>query len=619
MSELIKHECGIALLRLLKEPEYYKQKYGTDRYGLSKIYLLMEKQHNRGRDGAGVVSMKINVPPGERYIFRQRSNGNNPIKEVFDSIDTYCEKNEAVRPFSGDLMLGHLRYGTFGHNTIDSVHPVMRQNNWRSRNLVLAGNFNMTNVDELFSNLLNYGQQPVDYNDTVTVLENIGHFLDEENQGLFDLYKKRGLSNKEISALIEKNIDLVNVLKSSCKYWDGGYATAGIIGHGDAFVMRDPNGIRPAYYYADDEVAVVCSERPVIQTVFNVGYSKVKEIQPGHALIITKDGDISSKKIQESKQKKSCSFERIYFSRGTDKEIYYERKKMGELVTPAVLKLIDYDLKNTVFSFIPNTAETAFYGMIKAVEDYLNQVKKEKILALKGELNSEVLTNILNIRARVEKIAVKDAKLRTFITQDAERGDLVGHIYDVTYGAVKNEEDNLVVIDDSIVRGTTLKRSIIKILDRLHPKRIVIVSSSPQIRYPDCYGIDMANLGDFIAFRAAVELLKETGQADLLKDVYTKCKAQSLLPKEEIKNFVKLVYKPFSPDRISEKISELVTGPEIHAQVDVVFQTIENLHKAAPDNTGDWYFTGNYPTPGGNKVVNNAFINYYEGVKGRAY
>jgi len=619
MSELIKHECGIALLRLLKEPEYYKQKYGTDRYGLSKIYLLMEKQHNRGRDGAGVVSMKINVPPGERYIFRQRSNGNNPIKEVFDSIDTYCEKNEAVRPFSGDLMLGHLRYGTFGHNTIDSVHPVMRQNNWRSRNLVLAGNFNMTNVDELFSNLLNYGQQPVDYNDTVTVLENIGHFLDEENQGLFDLYKKRGLSNKEISALIEKNIDLVNVLKSSCKYWDGGYATAGIIGHGDAFVMRDPNGIRPAYYYADDEVAVVCSERPVIQTVFNVGYSKVKEIQPGHALIITKDGDISSKKIQESKQKKSCSFERIYFSRGTDKEIYYERKKMGELVTPAVLKLIDYDLKNTVFSFIPNTAETAFYGMIKAVEDYLNQVKKEKILALKGELNSEALTNILDIRARVEKIAVKDAKLRTFITQDSERGDLVGHIYDVTYGAVKNEEDNLVVIDDSIVRGTTLKRSIIKILDRLHPKRIVIVSSSPQIRYPDCYGIDMANLGDFIAFRAAVELLKETGQADLLKDVYTKCKAQSLLPKEEIKNFVKLVYKPFSPDRISEKISELVTGPEIHAQVDVVFQTIENLHKAAPDNTGDWYFTGNYPTPGGNKVVNNAFINYYEGVKRRAY
>ena len=619
MSELIKHECGIALLRLLKEPEYYKQKYGTDRYGLSKLYLLMEKQHNRGRDGAGVVSMKINVPPGERYIFRQRSNGSNPIKEVFDSIDAYCENNEAVRPFSGDLMLGHLRYGTFGHNTIDSVHPVMRQNNWRSRNLVLAGNFNMTNVDELFSNLLNYGQQPVDYNDTVTVLENIGNFLDEENQGLFDLYKKRGLSNKEISALIEKNIDLVNVLKSSCKYWDGGYATAGIIGHGDAFVMRDPNGIRPAYYYADDEVAVVCSERPVIQTVFNVGYSKVKEIQPGHAIIITKDGNISSNKIQESKQKKSCSFERIYFSRGTDKEIYYERKKMGELVTPAVLKLIDYDLKNTVFSFIPNTAETAFYGMIKAVEDYLNQVKKEKILALKGELTSEALTNILNIRARVEKIAVKDAKLRTFITQDSERGDLVGHIYDVTYGAVKNDEDNLVVIDDSIVRGTTLKRSIIKILDRLHPKRIVIVSSSPQIRYPDCYGIDMANLEDFIAFRAAVELLKETGQADVLKDVYTKCKAQSLLPKEEIKNFVKLVYKPFSPDRISEKISELVTGPEIHAQVDVVFQTIENLHKAAPDHTGDWYFTGNYPTPGGNKVVNNAFINYYEGVKGRAY
>lgn len=619
MSELIKHECGIALLRLRKNNKYYEKKYGTRRYGLSKMYLLMEKQHNRGRDGAGVVSLKIDLPPGERYIFRERSNGSNPIKEAFDSIDAYCRDHSSDHAFSGDVLLGHLRYGTFGHNTIDSVHPVMRQNNWRSRNLILAGNFNMTNVDELFSNLLNYGQQPVDYNDTVTVLENIGHFLDEENQGLFDLYKKRGLSNKEISPLIEKNLDLENVLKSSCKYWDGGYATAGIIGHGDAFVMRDPNGIRPAYYYCDDEVAVVCSERPVIQTVFNVPYNKIQEVKPGHALIIKKDGSIASKQIQKIGTKKSCSFERIYFSRGTDKEIYYERKKMGELITPNVLKLIDYDLENTVFSFIPNTAETAFHGMIKAVEDYLNVVKKGKILKNKAELKAENLQAILNMRARVEKIAVKDAKLRTFITQDGERGDLVGHIYDVTYGALKNGKDNLVVIDDSIVRGTTLKRSIIQILDRLKPRRIIIVSSSPQIRYPDCYGIDMAELEDFIAFRAAVALIKETGQDSLLEEVYHKCKAQQHLPKEEIVNYVKLIYKPFSAEEISAKISVLVTSPNIKAPVDVVFQTIEDLHKAAPDHTGDWYFTGDYPTPGGNKVVNNAYINYFEGVKGRAY
>lgn len=619
MSELIKHECGIALLRLKKTPEYYAAKYHTERYGLQKMYLLMEKQHNRGRDGAGVVSMKINVPPGEKYIFRERSNGSAPIKEVFDSIDDFCRKNKAMRPYSGELMLGHLRYGTFGNNTIDTVHPVMRQNNWRSRNLVLAGNFNMTNVDELFGDLTDFGQHPVDYSDTVTVLENIGHYLDEENQGLFELYKKRGLSKKEISPLIEKNIDLENVLRSSGKHWDGGYVIAGMIGHGDAFVLRDPNGIRPAYYYSDDEIAVVCSERPVIQTVFNVPYAAIKEVEAGHALIIKKDGQISSTRVQEEKPAQACSFERIYFSRGTDKDIYTERKKMGELITPKVLEMIDHDVKNTVFSFVPNTAETAFYGMIKAAEDYLNEVKLKKILKKGAEIKESELRDILSMRARVEKIAVKDTKLRTFITQDTERDDLVGHIYDVTYGAVRNQKDNLVVIDDSIVRGTTLKQSIIRILDRLNPKRIVIVSSSPQIRYPDCYGIDMANLSDFIAFRAAIALLNDKGMSDVPGQVYQKCKAQENLPKEEVENFVKLIYKPFCAGEISQKISELVTAPSVKAKVDVVFQTIENLHKAAPNHTGDWYFTGNYPTPGGNKVVNKAFINYYEGKKGRAY
>ena len=620
MSEPIKHECGIALLRLLKSPEYYKKKYNTSRYGLSKLYLLMEKQHNRGQDGAGVVSMKINVPPGEKYIFRERSNKSQPIKDVFDNIEARCSKNEAEdHPFSGELMMGHLRYGTFGNNSIESVHPVMRRNNWRSRNLVLAGNFNMTNVDELFLNLMNYGQHPVDYNDTVTVLENIGHFLDEENQGLFELYKKRGLSKKEISPLIEKNMDLENVLKSSCKFWDGGYVISGIIGHGDAFVMRDPNGIRPAYYYADDEIAVVTSERPVIQTVFDTKFEDIQEIKPGHALIIAKNGNISSVEIRKTSKISACSFERIYFSRGTDKEIYAERKKMGELVIPDILKVIDYDLENTVFSFIPNTAETSFYGMIKSVEDYINNIKKEKILKLADKLTEKKLEKILRMRARVEKIAVKDAKLRTFITHDSERDDLVGHIYDVSYGAVKDNEDNLVVIDDSIVRGTTLKQSIIRILDRLNPKRIVIVSSSPQIRYPDCYGIDMANLQDFIAFKATIALLKEIGKEDIIKKVYDKCKMQENLPKEEIKNYVREIYKPFTAIEISKKISELVSNKNIKAKVNVIYQTIENLHKAAPNNTGDWYFTGNYPTPGGNKVVNKAFINYYEGKTGRAY
>ncbi|MEA2041282.1 MAG: amidophosphoribosyltransferase [Bacteroidota bacterium] len=620
MSEPIKHECGIVLLRLLKSPEYYKKKYKTSNYGLSKLYLLMEKQHNRGQDGAGVVSMDINAKPGEKYIFRERSNGNSPIKEVFDNIEqrTINNKNQESH-FAGELMMGHLRYGTFGNNGIESVHPVMRQNNWRSRNLVLAGNFNMTNVDELFTNLTNYGQHPADYNDTVTVLENIGHFLDEENQGLFELFKKRGLSKKEISPLIEKNMDLVNILRSSSRYWDGGYVISGIIGHGDSFALRDPNGIRPAYYYANDEVAVVTSERPVIQTVFNVKFEEIKEIKPGHALIIGKNGDVNCHEIKAAGKKTSCSFERIYFSRGTDKQIYRERKKLGELVIPEILEAINHDIKNTVFSFIPNTAETSFLGMIKAAEDYLNKAKKEAILALDKKPTNEQLDKILSLRARVEKIAVKDAKLRTFITQDSDRDDLVGHVYDVSYGAVQDHKDNLVVIDDSIVRGTTLKQSIIKILDRLNPKSIIIVSSSPQIRYPDCYGIDMANLQDFIAFRAATALLKDHKKEDVIKEVYSKSKAQENYPKEKIKNYIKEIYKPFTAIQISEKIAELISSKHIKAPVTVIYQSIENLHKSSPNHTGDWYFTGNYPTPGGNKVVNKAFINYYEGKTGRAY
>jgi amidophosphoribosyltransferase len=620
MSESIKHECGIALIRLLKPKEFYIKKYGTNKYALHKLYLLMEKQHNRGQDGAGVVSLKLNLEAGEKYIFRERSNKSLPIKEVFDNIYLRNNNNDTeIEPFLGEVMLGHLRYGTFGKNNIESVHPVMRQNNWRSRTLVLAGNFNMTNVDELFENLKKYGQHPIDYSDTVTVLENLGHFLDQENQGLFELYKLRGHSHKDITNLIEENIDIENILRSSSKYWDGGYAMAGVIGHGDAFVLRDPSGIRPAFFYHDDEVAVVASERPVIQTVFNVTSDKIHEVEPGHALIIKKSGTVYQTKIKEQLEKKSCSFERIYFSRGTDKDIYNERKKLGELITPEVLKIINNDIKNSVFSFIPNTAETAFYGMIKAVETYLNDLKKNQILELGNNLTPEKLSEILAMRPKVEKIAVKDVKLRTFITHDEDRNDMVEHVYDITYGTVNRKNDNLVIIDDSIVRGTTLRQSVIKILDRLEPKSIIIVSSSPQIRYPDCYGIDMANLGDFIAFKATIELLKDTNQQSVIEEVYKKSKAQEKLPKEEITNFVKEIYKPFSPQQISDKIAQLVTDKSVKAEVKIVYQTIENLHKACPENTGDWYFTGDYPTPGGNKVVNKAFINYYEGKKGRAY
>jgi len=633
MSDQIKHECGIALIRLLKPLEYYQIKYGSWMYGLQKLYLLMEKQHNRGQDGAGVVSIKINQEAGKKYIDRVRSNKATPIKDVFDNINGSFEKVREKNPdlindvswakenlpFAGELFLGHLRYGTFGNNSIDYVHPVMRENNWKSRNLVMAGNFNLTNVDELFESLLDLGQHPKDYTDTVTILENVGHWLDEENEKLFNKFKADGFSKREISPLIETNVDISEILQNSSKRWDGGYAAAGLLGHGDSFVVRDPWGIRPAYYYQDDEIVVVASERPVIQTVMNVPKETVKEIKPGSALIIKKDGFINEEQIRKPETRKSCSFERIYFSRGSDYDIYNERKKLGELVVPKILETINYDLDNTVFSFIPNTAETAFYGMVKGVEVYLREHQAEILFKNKDKLTLESIKEIIHERARVEKIAIKDAKLRTFITQDNSRDDLVGHVYDVTYGIVNDKKDTLVVIDDSIVRGTTLKKSIIKILDRLHPKKIVIVSSAPQIRYPDCYGIDMAKLNDFIAFRAAIALLKETGKEDVINEVYKKSKSQQHLPKEKVINYVKEIYKPFTPDEISKKISQLLKTSEINAEVDIIYQSIENLHVAVPNDLGDWYFTGDYPTPGGNKVVNTSFINYIEGKNERAY
>lgn len=632
MSEQIKHECGIALIRLRKPLEYYQLKYGTWRYGLHKLYLLMEKQHNRGQDGAGLTSVKFDLEAGRKYIDRERSNSSSPIKDIFDlvnkGINKYSTKPDLINdpvfakqniPFAGELYLGHLRYGTFGNNSIDYVHPVMRDNNWKSRTLVLAGNFNMTNVDELFKKLVDLGQHPRDYSDTVTVLEKIGHFLDEENQQLFRQYKNDGFSNMEISKLIADNISVSKVLQAATKDFDGGYAMAGLIGHGDAFVVRDPWGIRPAFYYADDEIVVVASERPVIQTVMNIDVNEVNQIKPGYALIMKRNGEVSHEEIRIPQTRKSCSFERIYFSRGTDKDIYNERKKLGELLTPTILKAINYDHANTVFSYIPNTAETAFYGMVKGAEDYLKTEKKRMILEKGSSLSEKDLDEIISLRLRVEKIAVKDVKLRTFITQDKGREDLVGHVYDVTYGLVKDNVDNLVVIDDSIVRGTTLRESILRILDRLKPAMIVIVSSCPQIRYPDCYGIDMAKLGDFVAFRAAIDLLKETGQESVINHVYKQCKAQQNLPKEEIINYVKEIYKPFTVEQISDKIAQLLTPKEMKAKVKIVFQSIENLHEACPNDLGDWYFTGNYPTPGGNRVVNNSFINFIEGRNQRAY
>lgn len=632
MSDAIKHECGIAMVRLLKPLQYYIDKYGTATYGLDKMYLLMEKQHNRGQDGAGIANIKFDVAPGERYISRYRSNDSQPIKDIFGKINGKFQQVYDYKPsllkdanwlksnvaFTGELSLGHLRYGTFGGNSIEHCHPFLRQNNWMTRNLVVAGNFNLTNVDELFNILVEIGQHPKQKSDTVTVMEKIGHYLDEGNQALYDKFKAEGRSRQEISKLIAEHLDLQIILQNSAVDWDGGYAMAGLLGHGDAFVLRDPSGIRPAFWYQDDEVVVVTSERPAIQTAFNVAIETINEITPGHALIIKKDGDVAEKMVREPLEKTPCSFERIYFSRGSDQDIYKERKQLGRNIVPLILKSIDNDLKNSVFSFIPNTAEISFYGMMKGMQEKLNDVKADKIAALGSNPNKEEVSKILALRNRIEKIAIKDAKLRTFITQDNSRDDLVTHVYDITYGSVY-PTDNLVIIDDSIVRGTTLKQSILRILDRLNPKKIVVVSSAPQIRYPDCYGIDMAKLGDFIAFQAAIELLKDTGKENIIKEVYDKCKAQEDLPKEEIQNHVKDIYAPFSAEEVSKKISELLTPENMKAEVDIVFQTIEGLHHACPNNKGDWYFTGNYPTPGGNKVVNKAFIYYFEGKNLRAY
>ena len=632
MSDQIKHECGIALIRLKNPLDYYIEKYGTAAYGLNMLYLLMEKQHNRGQDGAGVANIKLDMEPGDRYISRVRSNSNQPIKEIFEKINgrlaevqdenpellkdvNYLKKNVG---FTGEVLLGHLRYGTFGRNSIESCHPFLRQNNWMTRNLVVAGNFNLTNVDELFNLLVDLGQHPKEQSDTVTVLEKIGHFLDMENQKLYKKYKQLGYAKKEISGLIAKNMKVHKILKNASTDWDGGYTMAGMIGHGDAFVLRDPSGIRPAFYFENDEVVVITSERPAIQTAFNVSAEEVHELDPGKAIIIKKNGEVKFKQIKEPLEKKACSFERIYFSRGSDQDIYEERKELGRSIVPEILKGINNDVKNSVFSFIPNTAETSFYGMVNGIESYLNVVKKRKILELK-ENTQEKLDEILDIRARVEKIAIKDAKLRTFITQDEARDDLVTHVYDITYGTINKGVDNLVVIDDSIVRGTTLKQSILRILDRLGPKKIIIASSAPQIRYPDCYGIDMAKLGDFIAFSATIELLKETGKEKLIKEVYKKCKAQEDLPKSQIRNYVKEIYASFTAEQISAKISQMLTPKGINAEVQIIYQTIEGLHKAIPNHTGDWYFTGDYPTPGGMKVVNKSFIYYFEGRNERAY
>lgn len=635
MSDQIKHECGIAFIRLRKPLSYYLEKYGTIAYGLNKLYLLMEKQHNRGQDGAGVANIKLDVKAGSRYISRLRSNDNQPIKEIFSKINGYLEDvqtkdPELLRnvdymkenvPFIGEVLLGHLRYGTFGRNSIENCHPFLRQNNWMTRNLVVAGNFNLTNVDELFNLLVDLGQHPKEHSDTVTVLEKIGHFLDMENQKLYKKFKAKGYAKNEITQLIAENMKVHRILRNAAEDWDGGYAMAGMMGHGDAFVLRDPSGIRPAFYYYDDEIAVVTSERPAIQTAFNVPIDSIHEIDPGHAFIVKKNGDVKIKQVREPLPKTACTFERIYFSRGSDKDIYQERKNLGRSICPEVLKSIDYDLKNSVFSFVPNTAETAYYGMVEGLNEYLNDVKKDKInqLSTSDENYDQKLSEILNIRPRTEKIAIKDAKLRTFITQDESRNDLVTHVYDITYGSIQKDKDNLVILDDSIVRGTTLKQSILRILDRLGPKKIVIVSSAPQIRFPDCYGIDMAKLGDFIAFQAAIALLKENGKEEVIDQVYQKCKQQEDLPTHEIKNFVKEIYDPFSAEEISAKISELLTPKDIQAKVQIIYQTLEGLHAAIPSHTGDWYFSGNYPTPGGNRVVNKSFIYYVEGRNERAY
>jgi amidophosphoribosyltransferase len=633
MSEPIKHECGIAMIRLLKPFEHYLAKYGTSFYGLKKLHLMMQKQHNRGQDGAGIACVKFDLEPGHKFIDRVRSNSGAALQEIFETvykrINAISEKDSRLlhdpkwlkyhSEFTGELFMGHLRYSTFGKQGIELLHPVLRSNNWETKNLVLAGNFNLTNTGELFERLIDLGQHPIETSDTITMLEKIGHFLDEENERLYQEFKQAGYHKREISGLIGKNLNLQSILSNSSKDWDGGYSIIGAIGHGDAFALRDPSGIRPAYYYLDDEVVVVASERPVIQTAFDVSYDSVKEIKPGHALIIKKDGTVDEKMILTPLERKACSFERIYFSRGTDKEIYRERQKLGKALAPAILDAIGHDLENTVFSFIPNTASVAFQGLMDEIQNVCSTIKKEKILQLGNTITEEQLDQIFSINPRVEQVAVKDAKLRTFITQDKDRNDLVGHIYDITYGTIRKGVDNLVVLDDSIVRGTTLKHSIIRILDRLQPKKIVIASSAPQIRYPDCYGIDMSKLHDFIAFHAAISLLKETNQGYIINEVYKKCIEQVNLPKEKVVNHVKDIYKPFTAEQISAKIAGMLRTSETRSEIQVVYQNIEDLHEAIPEHTGDWYFTGNYPTPGGNKVVNKAFLNYIDNKDVRPY
>jgi amidophosphoribosyltransferase len=633
MSDPIKHECGIALLRLKKPLEYYLEKYGSALWGLNKMHLLMEKQHNRGQDGAGIANIKLDMQPGERYISRTRSVKKNPTQDIFDQINAkfkaiYDENPAALKDvaflkanagFTGEVFLGHLRYGTYGRNSIESCHPFLRQSNWMTRNLVVAGNFNLTNVDELFDVLVELGQHPKEMSDTVTVMEKIGHFLDVENDELYTHYKSLGYAKTEIYARIQNEIKIDKILKKASERWDGGYAMAGLLGHGAAFVLRDPSGIRPAFWYEDDEICVVASERPVIQTAFNLKVEDIQELKPGHALIIEKKGEVKEIQINEPRALAQCSFERIYFSRGSDADIYKERKALGRLIVEDVLESVDYDYDNSVFSFIPNTAEVSFYGLIKGLEEALNRTKVKQLQKLGADPKSEDISAIINRRARIEKIAIKDAKLRTFITQDDSRDDLVAHVYDITYGSVRRGTDNLIVIDDSIVRGTTLRQSILRILDRLGPKKIVVVSSAPQIRYPDCYGIDMAKMGDFIAFEAAIALLRERGMQQLIDDVYKAALEQVQLPKEQVKNVVQRIYEPFTTVEISAKIAQMLTPDGMQAEVEIIYQSVENLHIACPGHTGDWYFTGNYPTPGGNKVVNRAFINWMEKRNVRAY
>ncbi|MFM7644529.1 MAG: hypothetical protein ACKO5N_07050 [Sphingomonadales bacterium] len=633
MSDPIKHECGIALLRLKKPLDYYLDKYGSVLWGLNKMHLLMEKQHNRGQDGAGIANIKLDMQPGERYISRTRSVKKNPTQDIFDQINAkfkaiyvenpahlkdvaYLKKNVG---FTGEVFLGHLRYGTYGRNSIESCHPFLRQSNWMTRNLVVAGNFNLTNVDELFDVLVEIGQHPKEKSDTVTVMEKIGHFLDVENEELYERYKALGYAKTDIYSRIQDELKIDKILKKASERWDGGYAMAGLMGHGSAFVLRDPSGIRPAFWYEDDEICAVASERPVIQTAFNLKVEDIKELQPGHALIIEKNGQVKETLINTPRQLAQCSFERIYFSRGSDADIYKERKALGRLIVKDVLESVGHDYDNSVFSFIPNTAEVSFYGLIKGLEEALNQDKIKQIQALGAGASTEAIAQIVKRRARTEKIAIKDAKLRTFITQDDSRDDLVAHVYDITYGSVRRGTDNLIVIDDSIVRGTTLRQSILRILDRLGPKKIVVVSSAPQIRYPDCYGIDMAKMGDFIAFEAAIALLRETGQAQIIDDVYKAALEQVHLPKEQVKNVVQRIYEPFTDQQISAQIAKMLTPKGMQAKVEIIYQSVENLHIACPGHTGDWYFTGNYPTPGGNKVVNRAFINWMEKRNERAY